>query len=112
VSRTNRTDPLAIVVGALALFLTGWDYWLFSLSSYDIGAALVALQVVAIPGLWIASIAWYRGRWLLASCGLLAGLLGGYGYFYIPPLICLILSGVALRRFFAQRRSHVEQPAG
>ena len=82
-------------VAALAVLLTGWDYWLLVLSNYDVAPVLVVMQCLAVPGLWLAAFAWFRSKWLLAGVGLLAGLFGGWGYFYLPPLACLVLAGIA-----------------
>ena len=83
-------------MAVLAAVLTATD--LVVLLRYDIDAAWAWLQVPVVVLAWAAPWAWFRRRWALAGCCLLAMLGGLWGYLYVPPLVALVFAEVAFYR--------------
>jgi hypothetical protein len=97
-ARDERVDVAFLSTVVLAVVVTLWDAWFFLVSDYSVPPAWAWLQLVVIAGAWGAVAAWARRRWTLAGIGLLLTLGGVWGYFYIPPLVALVLATVAFAR--------------
>lgn len=93
--RGERSLTGALAVAAMAGVLTITD--LVGFARHDIHPVWAALQVPVLVLAWAAPVAWYTRRWFLAFLGLIA-MLGGLWYLYLPPVVVLLLAGVALAR--------------
>lgn len=97
-ARDERIDVGFAFTLIVAVVVTLWDAWFFLVSDYTVPPAWALLQLIVVAGAWGAVAAWARHRWALAGVGLLLTLGGVWGYFYIPPLVALVLACVAFAR--------------
>lgn len=93
----------------VAVVVTGWDAWFLLASDYTVAPGWAWFQLVVVAAAWGAVAEWATRRWVLAGVGLLLTLGGLWGYFYIPPLVALLLASVAFAK--AVRSVGRSQPA-
>jgi hypothetical protein len=109
-ARDEHLDLGLVFTVVVAVVVTVWDAWFFLVSDYSVPPAWAWLQLLVLAGAWGAVAAWMRRRWTLAGIGLSLTLGGVWGYFYIPPLVALVLAGVAFARAVRSSRAR-QRPA-
>ena len=86
----------AAVAFVLAATLTAVDAVVLAREAIDPVWAWLQIPVIVLA--WTVPSLWLRRRWAPAGLALLATLGGLWGYFYIPPLLALVLAGIAFWR--------------
>jgi hypothetical protein len=95
-TKLERDRGGAVGVALLAGVVTITD--VVVLLRYDIAAAWALLQIPVLTLAWTGVFAWLRARWTFAGCCVVAMLGGLWGYLYVPPLVAVVLAGVAFSR--------------